>query len=86
MVTRPVGDGVLDVPQIRSHLTVPHNPVGDGVLDVPSVRLSPYGKTVAETLQEIEEAGIDCGALRWYNHSDKSLFGIQIPLLYEKGP
>ena len=27
--------------------------VGDGVLDVPSVRLSPYGKIVAQTLQEI---------------------------------
>ena len=29
--------------------------VGDGVLDVPNVRLSPYGKIVAETLQELEK-------------------------------
>ena len=30
--------------------------VGDGVLDVPNVRLSSYGKTVEETLREIETA------------------------------
>ena len=37
----------------RAEILVPA--VGDGVLDVPSIRLLPYGKTVAETLQEIEE-------------------------------
>ncbi len=37
----------------RAEILVPA--VGDGVLDVPSIRLLSYGKTVAETLQEIEE-------------------------------
>ena len=27
----PVGDGVLDVPQIRTHLTALHHPVGEGL-------------------------------------------------------
>ena len=32
---RPVGNGVLDVPQIRTAPDISHHPVGDGVLDVP---------------------------------------------------
>ena len=40
--------------QDRRHLLSDVRTVGDGVLDVPQIHLSEYGKTVEETLLEIE--------------------------------